>query len=101
MAAEGRILIIGFASGRIPSVALNRVLLKNISIVGVLWGGYVMSHASYEKQAHAALMKLYEAGKIRPSVNAIYEFEDAPRGLRDLAERKVTGKAVLKFNPSR
>ena len=100
VASEGRILIIGFAAGRIPSIALNRVLLKNISIVGVLWGGYVLSHPSYEKTAHAELMKMYEAGKIRPSVNAVYPFEEAPRGLRDLADRKVTGKAVLTF-PSR
>lgn len=100
VAAEGRILIIGFAAGRIPSIALNRVLLKNISIVGVLWGGYVMSHPEYEKQAHAALMTMYDAGKIKPSVNAVYSFDEAPRGLRDLAERKVTGKAVLTF-PSR
>jgi NADPH:quinone reductase len=97
VAAEGRILIIGFAAGRIPSIALNRVLLKNISIVGVLWGGYVLSHPSYEREAHAALMQMYEAGEIRPSVNAVYPFREAPRGLRDLAERKVTGKAVLNF----
>jgi NADPH:quinone reductase-like Zn-dependent oxidoreductase len=42
-------------------------------------------------------MKLYEAGKIRPLVNAVYPFAEAPRGLRDLADRKVTGKAVLNF----
>jgi NADPH2:quinone reductase len=100
VASEGRILIIGFAAGRIPSIALNRVLLKNISIVGVLWGSYVLSHPSYEKEAHAALMRMYRAGKIRPTVNAVYSFEEAPRGLRDLADRKVTGKAVLTF-PSR
>jgi NADPH2:quinone reductase len=100
VASEGRILVIGFAAGRIPTIALNRVLLKNISIVGVLWGGYVMSHPAYEKKAHDALMKMYGAGKIRPSVNAVYSFEEAPRGLRDLADRKVTGKAVLTF-PSR
>ncbi|MGA3188929.1 MAG: NADPH:quinone oxidoreductase family protein [Bryobacteraceae bacterium] len=97
IAAEGRILIIGFAAGRIPSIALNRVLLKNISIVGVLWGGYVMSHPEYEAEAHLALMEMYKAGKIRPSANAVYPFIEAPRGLRDLAERKVSGKAVLSF----
>jgi NADPH2:quinone reductase len=97
VATEGRILIIGFAAGRIPSIALNRVLLKNISIVGVLWGGYVLTHSSYEREAHGALMKMYAAGQIRPTVNAVYPFEEAPRGLRDLAERKVMGKAVLKF----
>jgi NADPH2:quinone reductase len=97
VAAEGRILIIGFAAGRIPSIALNRLLLKNISLVGVFWGGYVLSHPAYEKEANAALMKLYEVGKIRPSVNAVYPFADAAKGLRDLAERKVMGKAVLSF----
>lgn len=97
IATEGRILIIGFAAGRIPTIALNRVLLKNISIVGVLWGGYVMSHSEYEAQAHAALMKMYAEGKIRPSANAVYPFAEAARGLRHLAERKVLGKAVLKF----
>ena len=81
----------------VPSIALNRVLLKNISIVGVLWGGYVLSHPQYEKEAHAALMKMYDAGKIRPSVNAVYPFAEARRGLRDLADRKVMGKAVLTF----
>jgi NADPH2:quinone reductase len=97
VAAEGRILIIGFAAGRIPSIALNRVLLKNISIIGVFWGGYVQAHPAYEAEAHAALMKMYAARQIRPSVNSVYPFTEAPRGLRDLAERKVTGKAVLKF----
>src|SRR5208283_5442721 len=95
VAGEGRILIIGFAAGRIPSIALNRVLLKNISVVGVLWGGYVLPHPAYEAEAHAALMGMYAEGRIRPSVNAVYPFAEAPRGLRDLAERKVTGKAVL------
>jgi NADPH2:quinone reductase len=97
IASEGSVLIIGFAAGRIPTIAMNRVLLKNISIIGVLWGGYVSSHPGYAAQAHAALMKMCEAGKIKPSVNAIYPFADAPRGLRDLAERKVMGKAVLTF----
>jgi NADPH:quinone reductase-like Zn-dependent oxidoreductase len=45
-------------------------------------------------------MRMNRAGKIRPTVNAVYSFEEAPRGLRDLADRKVTGKAVLTF-PSR
>ncbi len=97
VAAEGRILIIGFAAGRIPSIAMNRVLLKNISIVGVLWGGYVLSHTGYPAEAHAALMKLYAAGQIHPSVYAVFPFTEAPAGLRALADRKVMGKAVLKF----
>ena len=95
IAPEGRLLVIGFASGRIPSIAANRVLLKNMSLVGVLWGGYVQSHPEYPAAVHAALMPMYTAGKIRPSVGAKYPLSDLPRGLRDLADRKVMGKAVL------
>jgi NADPH2:quinone reductase len=97
IATEGRILIIGFAAGRIPSIAMNRVLLKNISIVGVLWGAYVLAHPSYAGEAHAALMKMYAEGKIHPAVNATFPFAEAPAGLRALADRKVSGKAVLTF----
>ena len=96
IAPEGRLLVIGFASGRIPSIAANRVLLKNISLVGVLWGGYVQSHPEYARQAHPALMEMYAAGKIRPSVGAAYAIRGVcQRALRDLADRKVMGKAVL------
>ena len=95
IAPEGRLLVIGFASGRIPTIATNRVLLKNISVVGVLWGGYVQSHPEYSATVHPRLMELYEAGKIHPSVGAMYRLEDAPRGMRDLADRKIMGKAVI------
>lgn len=95
IASEGRLLVIGFAGGRIPTIAANRVLLKNMSLIGVLWGGYVQSHPEYSAPVHAALMELYAAGKIRPAVGATYAFDQAPRALRDLADRKVMGKAVL------
>ncbi len=95
IAPEGRLLVIGFASGRIPSIAANRVLLKNMSVVGVLWGGYVASHPEYSAGVHISLMEMYAAGKIRPSVGARYPFSELPRGLRDLADRKVMGKAIL------
>ena len=52
IAPEGRLLVIGFAGGRIPSIAANRVLLKNMSMVGVLWGGYVQTHPEYPAQRH-------------------------------------------------
>ncbi|HML17756.1 MAG TPA: NADPH:quinone oxidoreductase family protein [Bryobacteraceae bacterium] len=95
IAPEGRLLVIGFASGKIPSIAANRVLLKNISLVGVLWGGYVQSHPEYSATVHPKLMELYEAGSIRPAVGATYALEETPRGMRDLADRKVIGKAVV------
>jgi NADPH2:quinone reductase len=87
--------VIGFASGRIPSIAANRVLLKNMSLVGVLWGGHVQMHPEYPATVHPPLMEMYAAGRIRPSVGAAYAFEDLPRALRDLADRRVMGKAVV------
>ncbi len=95
IASDGRLLVIGFASGRIPSIQANRILLKNMSVVGVFWGRHVGEHPGYLSQAHAALTELYQAGKIQPAVAAAYPLADAPRGLRDLADRKITGKAVL------
>jgi len=96
IAPEGRLLVIGFASGRIPSIAANRVLLKNMSLVGVLWGGYVQSHPEYPAPTHAALAQMYAAGQIHPAVGAAYNFDHLPTALRDLANRRVMGKAVVR-----
>ena len=95
IAPEGRLLVIGFASGRVPTVAANRVLLKNMSLVGVLWGGYLEAHPEYSAAVHTALMAMYDGGTLRPAVGTTCPFDDAPRGLRDLANRAVMGKAVL------
>ena len=97
IAPEGRLLVIGFAGGRIPSIAANRILLKNISVIGVLWGGYVQSHRDYPRKVHEALLEMYAAGEIRPCVGAAYPLAEVPRGLRDLADRKIAGKAVVQM----
>jgi len=94
IAPEGRVLVIGFASGRIPSVQMNRVLLKDISIVGVHWGQYVNQHPEFVTHTHEVLTAMYLGGQIRPVVGKIHGLEEIPAGLRELAERRVTGKAV-------
>jgi len=95
IAPEGRLLVVGFAGGRIPSIQANRILLKDISIVGVHWGAYVREHPEHSAQAHQALEAMYKAGQIRPQVGKRYRLDEAPSGLKDLAQRKVIGKAVL------
>ncbi len=95
IAPDGRLLVVGFASGRIPSVAANRVLLKNISIVGVFWGRHADENRGYLNETHDALTKLYQDGKINPVVTAKSPLEEAPAALRSLADRMVAGKAVL------
>ena len=95
IAPEGRLLVVGFAGGRIPSIQANRILLKDISIVGVFWGQYVRDHPEFLAETQQALQNMYAARKIRPTVGKRYRLDEAPAALRDLAERKVIGKAVL------
>jgi NADPH:quinone reductase len=95
IAAEGRLLVIGFTSGRIPTIAANRILLKNMAVVGVLWGGYLQAHPEYSASVHIAISNWYEEQKIRPAIGAVWQLEDTPRALRELAARKVLGKAVI------
>ena len=94
IAPFGRILVIGFASGRIPSIAVNRCLLKNMSVVGVLWGNHAAATPRYAADTHAELARMYEAGQIRPAV-AAYPLDRAVEALGALSGRRVLGKVVL------
>ena len=95
IAFEGRLLAIGFAGGRIPSVALNRVLLKNFSVVGVHWGLYQRRGSPLIDRWMEALFALYEQRQLRPVIYRTYPLRDAAAGLRALAERESHGKVVL------
>ena len=95
IAFEGRLLVIGFASGRIPSLAANRALLKNMSLVGVFWGGYVGVRPGYIAETQAALSEMWRAGRIHPRVGAAFPLAECPVALRELSERRVMGKLVL------
>jgi NADPH2:quinone reductase len=95
IATEGRLLVIGFAGGRIPSIAANRILLKNISIIGVYWGGYLERHPQFMAEAQADLFAMYKDGQIKPVVSATYPLTDAPAALRALAGRKTYGKVAI------
>lgn len=95
IAPEGRLLVIGFAAGRIPTIAANRILLKSISIVGVFWGRRADTEPGYLAAAQAALFEMYNDGKVRPAVFREYALADARQALDDIAQRRVMGKAVL------
>lgn len=95
VAFEGRIIVIGFASGRIPSIAANRILLKNIDIIGLFWGNYRQFDPQRIKRTQSDLYQLWNAGKIDPVIYRKFAFEDLPEALAALAERKSYGKVVL------
>jgi NADPH2:quinone reductase len=91
----GRLLVIGFASGRIPTVQVNRVLLKNISIVGLHWGAYRQNDPGKIPQAMQALFAMYERGQVTPEVSSQFPLREAARGLGEIASRKSIGKVLL------
>jgi NADPH2:quinone reductase len=95
LAAEGRLLIVGFAGGRIPNIAANRVLLKNVSVVGVLWGDYAAARPWYMDETQHVLEQMFAEKKIRPAVTKTYGLSAAPEAMRDIANRQVLGKIVL------
>jgi NADPH2:quinone reductase len=92
---DGRLLVIGFASGRIPKVPVNLTLLKNISIVGAYWGGYAWGQPEVVLDSLETLLRLYEEGRIRPYVSKTYPLEQASLALNTLLERESTGRVVL------
>jgi NADPH2:quinone reductase len=95
IAWNGRLVVIGFASGSIPSVAANRILLKNIEVTGLHWGAYAQHQPESIPEVFRALFALSEAGRIRPLVFRAYPLEEAGRALLDLASRRTWGKVVL------
>ena len=97
LAPEGRLLVVGFAEGEIPSVAANRLLLKNVSVVGVGWGGFVGDHPDVTAEIAGHLERLADEGYVRPMVGATYPLEEGSQALRDLDERRATGKLILKL----
>ena len=95
IAFEGRIVIVGFTSGRIPHAAANHLLVKNYSAVGLHWGLYSKRAPELIPVATRALLELYAAGKIKPLISARIPLADAPAALASVAGGKSTGKVIL------
>ena len=95
IAFEGRILVVGFASGDIPSAALNHALVKNYSIVGLHWGLYQQRDPGAIVECHAELTRLAAAGAIRPLISERLTLADVPDGLRRLAAGATIGRVVF------
>jgi len=95
LAWEGRLLVVGFASGTIPKIPANLVLLKNCQIVGVFWGAFAAKEPD-RNRAHAKRVFDWMAeGKLRPHVDAVIPFDRTREALEKLARREVKGKLVL------
>jgi len=95
IAWNGRLIVIGFASGRIPEVKANRILLKNIAITGLHWGAHAANEPARVSETFEALFELYAAGKIAPVIYKTYGLDEVPVALRALASRKTYGKLIV------
>jgi NADPH2:quinone reductase len=99
LAPEGRLLVVGFAGGRIPEVKVNRLLLKNVDVVGVAWGAFVMMEPRLIQEIAQSLAELADKGFVEPLVGSTFPLEQAAQALRELESRKATGKVVLRVRP--
>ena len=97
---DGRLIVVGFTGGSIPEVKVNRLLLRNISVVGAGWGAYVMGKPDLNREIGAAVNLMVEEGFIRPIVGQRFPFERAGEALRTLDERRALGKVVLDVRPA-
>jgi len=95
IAFEGRLLVVGFAGGRIPSIAANRILLKNMSVVGVHWGMYQTLGSPLVDQWMSALLTMHGKGQIWPVIYKTYPLAEAAKALAAIAARESYGKVVL------
>lgn len=99
LAPEGRWLVVGFASGEIPEIKVNRLLLGNVSAVGVYLGGFVTALPGLTAETAVALGQMHAEGRLHPSIRTGYQLEDGPRALAELAARSGWGKTVLTVRP--
>lgn len=95
---DARMLAIGFAGGQVPAPKLNHMLVKNISVIGFYWGGYLKFNPKALTDSMAQLMAWNAEGKLKPHVSHVLPFDQAADGLQLLKERRSTGKIVIKVS---
>ena len=95
IAQESRILVIGFASGKIPAIPANILLVKNCAVIGVYWGGFTKRDPAGNRRNFETMLRWMEEGKLRPPAITPYSLKDGARAMEDLVERRSTGKLVV------
>ena len=97
LGTQGRLLVVGFASGQaIPEVRVNRLLLNNVDVRGVGWGAYAMTRPGYMQQQWAELLPMMESGTVKPPIGATYDLADFGRALTEMEDRRTLGKSVVR-----
>jgi len=92
---EGRLLTIGFASGEVPPIPANLLLVKNLSVIGLYWGGYLTFAPQILTASLRTLFQWFAEGGLRPHISHELPFDAYPDGLNLLKTRQATGKVVI------
>lgn len=92
---EARILPIGFASGDVPQIPANHLLVKNLTVLGLYWGGYLKFAPNVITESLATLFEWYDAGRLAPHISHVLPLENTADGIELLRSRKSTGKVVI------
>ena len=93
---DGRLIPLGFASGSVPQIPTNHLLVKNLTVIGYYWGGYSKVNPKVLADSLATLLNWYDTGKIKPHVSHVLPLAETQKGLDLLRARKATGKVVIK-----
>ena len=92
---RGRFVTVGFASGEIPRIPLNLVLLKGMSVIGFEMGSFFMKEPELTQRDRVEVMQLLADGVIKPYTSSVYPLADAVGAFHELAERRATGKVLI------
>lgn len=95
LAVEGRILVIGFTAGEIPTVKVNRLLLGNTSVVGVAWGALWSQAPDYLREQWNDILPLLEQGRLDPPISSSHDLSDVAEALLEIDERRAAGKVTI------
>lgn len=97
LAPQGRLLVVGFASGQgIPEVKVNRLLLNNVDVRGVGWGAYAMVRPGYMQAQWQQLLPMIESGVVAPPIGRLYDLDEFGQALADMDARATLGKSVVR-----
>ena len=97
LAPSGRWLVIGFVGGAIPEIALNRVLLRNIDVVGAYYGGWLAGHPEARGEIGRRVGELLLTGHLDPVVGSVHGLDNPGETIREMAERRAVGKVILRM----
>ena len=96
LAPAGRLRVVGFTGGEIPTVKVNRLLLNNIDVVGVGWGAWTMRHPGALQEQWDGLAELLRSGRLAPPQPEVFPMEEAATAVASLENRSARGKVVLR-----